>query len=170
VGKFLLLFPSSSEEDDSFENRERRIPRVLQTDITTTTISTKIQKLQASNGGMDHFFGDERGVAISSKRIIVGARGTDDAKGAAYLFKKLNESYSQMAIILASDGHAGDLVDGDPLGDWFGSSVDIDGDWIAVGAQERSNSTGAIYVYRITLNQNEPVTQLSIITASNGDT
>jgi hypothetical protein len=160
------LFQSSSDVD-SFPYLERS-HRVMQSD--NQNVSTEIQKLRASNEGMEYFFGDERGTSISNNRIVIGARGADNGRGAAYLFEKFNEeSYSQMAILIASDGRSGVPSEFSEIGDWFGSSVDIDGNWIAIGALGRMNQTGAVYVYRLGQDDDSSVTQLAIITANNGE-
>ncbi len=78
-------------------------------------------------------------VAISGDTIIVGAY-YDDA-GAAYLFEKDHDG--------ANGWHRDrKLTGGDPgVMDWFGHSVSISGDTVAVGAPLHGGSSGAVYVF-----------------------
>lgn len=102
--------------------------------------------LKASNTGQDDEFGYS--VSISGDTIVVGARGegsnttgvnstpNDAAQyaGAAYVFVRDGETWSQQAYLKASNTQAGDR---------FGDSVAIDGDTLAVGAYlENSTTTG----------------------------
>jgi hypothetical protein len=95
-------------------------------------------------------FGDQFGgsVAISGDTIVVGA-GNEDSNatgvngnqsdnsafqaGAAYVFTRSGNTWSQQAYLKASNTGAGDA---------FGGSVAISGDTIVIGALESSNATG----------------------------
>ena len=118
--------------------------------------------LKASNTGEGDQFGVS--VAISGDTVVVGALGEDsnatgvngdqldnslNNPGAAYVFNRVGETWSQQAYLKASN--TGTL-------DWFGESVAISGNYIVVGAsRERSNgrselddsifSAGAAYVF-----------------------
>lgn len=93
----------------------------------------------------DHFGAD---VAIEGDTIAVGAPGADPAgvdHGAVYVFERLGPMWvqpTQTAVLLASDGQAGDL---------FGDSVWLENDVIFVGAPDaRANGlgkAGAVYVF-----------------------
>jgi len=88
--------------------------------------------------------GDNFGVsvAVQTGLIVVGANTNDDLgldSGAAYLFDPV--SGTQGLKLLAPDGVAGDL---------FGSSVGVEGIFVAVGAHgddDRGSASGAVYVY-----------------------
>jgi hypothetical protein len=145
---------------DSHSLAKRRL-RHLQSS-TGNPFSPAVSKLNARNSIKDGFFGHVNQVAISENRIVVGALNAGYSfQGAAFLFMDPNDQvlgrdYSEVAIIQASDRSASD---------WFGHSVDIDGDMIVVGATGDSNQTGAVYVFQIL---HLAVTQLAKITADNG--
>jgi hypothetical protein len=103
--------------------------------------------LKASNTDAGDKFGQS--VAIYGDTIVVGAYAessnatgvngnqTDNSAneaGAAYVFVRNDETWSQQAYLKASNAEAGD---------WFGDMVAIAGDTIVVGAKkEDSNATG----------------------------
>ncbi|QDU66452.1 FG-GAP repeat protein [Engelhardtia mirabilis] len=101
------------------------------------------QKLTASNAAAGDTFG--RSVAISGVRAIVGASGKDGSlggnEGAAYVFERVGGVW----------GEAGALVAAGPIvGQEFGWSVAIDGDFAAVGAYRNATQgslAGAVYVF-----------------------
>jgi len=80
-------------------------------------------KLTASDGNAVDRFGNS--VSISGDYAIVGAWGDDSYKGSAYIFKRVDTTWSPQAKLTASDGAAGDA---------FGYSVSICGDYAIVGA------------------------------------
>jgi hypothetical protein len=100
-------------------------------------------KLTASDGAANDFFGIS--VAISGDTAVVGSYQSDVGgsvdRGAAYVFVKpasgWNASLQETAKLTASDGASLD---------WFGYSVAIAGDTIAVGAPNTANG-GAVYVF-----------------------
>lgn len=103
------------------------------------------QKLTASDGGAGDQFGTS--VAIDGDLIVVGARFWEDGSsgdnaGAAYVFSRSGSTWSEDQILEASDQAAND---------WFGRSVDIDGERIVVGAHEHDVSStsdaGQAYVF-----------------------
>ena len=103
--------------------------------------------LKASNADAGDWFG--RAVAISQDTIVVGAnleRGSATGvngdqfsnsapgSGAAYVFRRSDTSWTQEAILKASNSEAFDQ---------FGSAVSISGDIVVVGAyRESGNATG----------------------------
>jgi uncharacterized membrane protein len=173
---FCLIFFSISRPTLSNRNQTNvRSPRPFTTppdrslqsssSSSSSSFSTAITKLTASNVGIYNEFGNDNAVSISNNRIVVGAWGYDNGRGAVYLFgdpnnRLLGRSYSQLAILTALDGQNGD---------GFGNSVAIDGDIVVVGATRVANYTGAVYVYRI-VDSNSMITisQLAKLTASNG--
>ena len=103
--------------------------------------------LKASNSGGSDFFGEA--LAISGDTIVVGAAGESSAAegvdgdesdnsefltGAAYVFQRSGNTWSQQAYLKASNSGEGDV---------FGTSVAISGDTIVAGAaSEDSAATG----------------------------
>jgi hypothetical protein len=100
------------------------------------------QKLVASDGASHDTFGGS--VAIWGDTAVIGARadgdGTDQNVGAAYVFVRSGTTWTQQQKLLASDGLAGDF---------FGSSVSVSGNTVAVGAlaDARGQAAGAVYVF-----------------------
>ena len=101
---------------------------------------TQQTTLSASDGFAGDNFGSD--VAIEGNYVVVGARSQLDINsvdtGAAYLFEYNGvSSWTQVARFEPSDGSSGIR---------FGESVDIEGDFIIIGA--RSTSTGGnAYLY-----------------------
>jgi len=99
-------------------------------------------KLTASDAAVSDLFGVS--VDISGDSIVIGAFGDDDSgtdSGSAYVFTRSGSTWSQQAKLTASD--AADF-------DFFGVSVAISGDSIAVGAQLNDNAAtnaGSAYVF-----------------------
>ena len=99
------------------------------------------QKLDPSNGEEGDRFGWS--VATSGDYAVIGAPYAEvDGnvnKGAAYVFHRSGDTWSQQAELAASD---------DDPGEYFGTSVGISGEYIIVGApQEWSTGTGAGAAY-----------------------
>ncbi len=90
--------------------------------------------LKASNAEVDNRFGWS--VAIHGDSIVVGApgeNGSGTAAGAAYVFVRSSNTWSQQAYLKAANADSGDR---------FGTSVSISGNTLIVGAPiEASNST-----------------------------
>jgi hypothetical protein len=103
--------------------------------------------LKASNSEYNDRFGWS--VGISNNTVVVGAfdessnatgvngnqtNNNAARSGAAYVFTRSGSTWSQQAYLKASNTGAGD---------WFGTSVAVEGDTIVVGASdEASNATG----------------------------
>ncbi len=100
----------------------------------------ELRKISPIDGAAGDEFGSS--VSISGGRVLVGARGDDDAgleSGSAYLFDALTGTL--LAKLVASDGSAGDE---------FGFAVSIDGDTIAVGAKrddDNGTDSGSLYLF-----------------------
>lgn len=107
--------------------------------------------LKPSNTAEGDGFGSR--VAVSGDTVVVGASGedsnargvsgdqTNDAaanSGAAYVFSRTNNAWSQSAYLKASDARAGDS---------FGASIAMSGDTVAIGAAIEDRS-GAVYVFQ----------------------
>lgn len=101
-------------------------------------------KLTPNDGVLDDQF--TRALAISGNTAIIGAPGSDisgrENQGSAYVFVKEGNSWSQQSKLIASDGQADDL---------FGSSVDIYGDTVVIGAKEAdiegNSDQGSAYIF-----------------------
>ncbi len=96
------------------------------------------QKLTPSDGTEYDYFGGS--VAIDGDIAVVGADGTAMNRGAAYVFKYTGAQWIEQQKLEAGDGSENDM---------FGSSVDIDGDAIIVGAMGEGLNKGAAYIYRL---------------------
>ena len=102
----------------------------------------QVAKLTPSDGTREDFFGWS--VAISGNNIIVGAYGDDDhgsQSGAAYIFQRVQETWTEMKKICAGDGESND---------YFAYSVAISGHHALVGAygnDDYGTQSGAVYVY-----------------------
>ncbi len=97
-------------------------------------------KLTASDAAAGDWFG--RSIFLSGDYCIVGADEDGNfGNGAAYLFIRDGENWSQEEIFAASDGEAGDL---------FGCSVSLDHDNVFIGAykdNDDGDESGSSYVY-----------------------
>lgn len=96
-------------------------------------------KLLASDGTAGDAFG--KSVAVSGDAVAVGA--TDRAKhaGAVYVFRNAEGSWTQEVTLTATSGASGDF---------FGSSVDMEGDVVAVGSPSADTplkDSGSVYVF-----------------------
>lgn len=97
----------------------------------------------ANDGAADDLLGYS--VALDGDTAVVGAYLADGSatdQGAAYVFIRNGPIWVQEQKLTASDG---------AFGDWFGFSVDVDGDTVLVGARQANISLhadqGAAYVY-----------------------
>jgi hypothetical protein len=101
----------------------------------------QMKKLLASDGAAGDRFGQS--VAISGDTAVIGASNDDANRGAAYVFVRTGTVWSQQQKLTASDGAAGDF---------FGFSVAINGNTIAVGSPSDdidvfSDDKGSVYVF-----------------------
>lgn len=108
--------------------------------------ATETAKLAATNGTAGDLFG--WAVAVSGNTLIIGARGYDNSKGAAYIFEKPETGswadVVQIAKLTASDGMGGTP---NTFGDSFGNVVDISGNTVIIGTSIKDNFTGAVYLF-----------------------
>jgi hypothetical protein len=104
--------------------------------IRSGTIWTEAQKLTASDGEAGDHFGSS--VSIHENLVIIGAYGDDGGTGSAYIFNGTSTTWFEEQKLTASDGEAGD---------YFGSSVSINGDMAIVGAIGDDSYTGAVYSF-----------------------
>jgi hypothetical protein len=100
-------------------------------------LSTRAARLTAATPVADAGFGSA--VAISNDLMLVGAPG--EANGAAYLFARNQGGANSWALVRT-------IVPTTPVaGSAFGTSVDIDGDTLVVGAPNETTSQGAAYIF-----------------------
>ena len=99
-------------------------------------------KLIPQDGAASDYFGYS--VSVSNDIIVVGAHGDDDGgdlSGAVYVFEWDGMAWQETAKLLADDG---------AIGDWFGYSVSISGQTIAIGARNhdaQGPDSGAAYLF-----------------------
>ncbi|MBM3945241.1 MAG: hypothetical protein FJ317_07135, partial [SAR202 cluster bacterium] len=116
---------------------------------------TELAKLVASDGAAGDGFGYS--IAIDGDSAVMGAHGDGGAQGAAYVFIRDGDTWSQQAKLTASDGAAGDF---------FGISVAISGDSVLVGAYGDGGARGAAYVFT---RSGTTWSQQAKLTASDGE-
>ena len=99
-------------------------------------------KLVASDGTAGDWFG--ACVAVDGDTAVVGAFGSADGLGAAYVFRHATTGWYQETKLFANDS---------VNGDWFGGAVAICQDVVVIGASATGAgplSTGFAYVFRRT--------------------
>lgn len=94
------------------------------------------QKLTASDGEASDNFGYS--VSIDGNFAIIGAYGDENGTGSVYVFNHSGTTWIEEEKLIAPDGEAGD---------WFGSSVSIDGNYVIVGAYGDDDFAGAAYMF-----------------------
>jgi FG-GAP repeat len=102
----------------------------------TGTAWTQHAKLTASDAAATDEFGWS--VAILGSTAFVGAPFEHLKAGAAYVFARSGDSWSQKAKVTASDAAEDDF---------FGGSVAISGSTAVVGAPRKNMLSGAAYVF-----------------------
>lgn len=101
-----------------------------------------VERIIALDPASGDYFG--RSISISGDILVVGAFSKDFVRGAAYVFERdrggTANDWGQIAKITAPSP---------ANGDYFGSSVSIDGDTFVIGAYGENSLQGAAYVYRL---------------------
>ena len=103
------------------------------------TTWTEQAKILASDRGTSDQFGIS--VGISGDTVVVGAFQEDTGAtnaGAAYIFTREGTTWTEQAMVQASDAQSNDD---------FGISVGISGDTVIVGANGEDSSAGAAYIF-----------------------
>ncbi len=101
-------------------------------------------KLTAGDAAAGDYFGARVSISETGDTVVIGAPADDAAgsdSGAAYVFVRSGETWSQQQKLTASDAAAGDA---------FGFAVAIDGDSVVVGAARDDDGgaqSGAAYVF-----------------------
>lgn len=111
---------------------------------TLTNFIEQVLRARDAEGG--DYFGYE--VSLSGDTLAVGAHRESTAgafSGAVYVYTRSGTTWTEQAIIHASDAEAGD---------YFGISVSLSGDTLVVGAERESGGVsnpityvGAVYIY-----------------------
>ena len=133
---------------------------------TGWTSTSTAAKLTASDGDADDEFGYS--VAVDGDTVVVGAWVDDDNgpySGSVYVFEKPVSG----GWVTATEGDKLTASDG-VTGDWFGGSVSLDGDRLAVGASgddDNGSRSGSVYVYK---RQSGAWSRIDKLTASDGAT
>src|SRR5262249_7427443 len=107
--------------------------------LRTGTSWTEQQKLVVRDATANSSFGHS--VAVSADTAIVGEEDASWEKGAAYVFVRSGATWTQQQKLVAGDGTAR----------WFGSSVSLSDETVAVGAKletKGSNQSVAAYVFK----------------------
>jgi hypothetical protein len=81
-------------------------------------------------------------ISVDGTTAIVGADGTDDSAGAAYIYVEGPSGWPASPTATLSDPSTGQ--------NFFGSSVAIYGNYAIVGADAANGGAGAFYVYSLT--------------------
>jgi uncharacterized protein (DUF2345 family) len=97
---------------------------------------TQQAEIKASDAEPSDSFGSS--ISLSGDTILVGSVQSNSYTGAAYVFVRANDSWTQQAEFDASDS-----VEGDE----FGSSIGTNGEMAAVGACNKNSGKGAVYVF-----------------------
>ena len=123
---------------------------------------TETAKLTASDGQSGDAFGDS--VSINGNTIAAGAFFVSNFSGKAYVFVKPSTGWSgnltQTAELAASDS--------DGILDYFGCSVAVSGNTVAVGSYGHNNFQGASYVFVEPAGGWVNMTETAELTVSNG--
>ena len=109
---------------------------------TKTIFSPSLEqaKLAASDATAAALFGCSVSLSMDGTYCAVGSSGTAASKGRVYIFKRDASSWTEQAILNATDGVAGDK---------FGSTVSINADAtiVVIGAPAKLGGTGSCYVF-----------------------
>jgi hypothetical protein len=114
----------------------------------------EVRKIAGNDAKGDDYFGFS--VSISADTVVAGVYNDDDygsESGSACIFIDNQggiNNWGQVKKITAGDGAAGELVSDGTAYDYFGSSVDISGDTMVIGAHQDDDSggnSGSVYVF-----------------------
>jgi len=97
---------------------------------------TQQAALTASDAADDSVFGGA--LALDGDTLVVGAKGGNAGRGAAYVFTRSGATWTQQAELTAGDAANVDA---------FGGAVALSADTAVVGAPQKSVNQGAAYVF-----------------------
>jgi len=92
----------------------------------TTGNWTEVQRLSEPLPQTNAHFGD--GMAIDDRTLVIGEPGTNNYEGAVHVFIRPNEEWIRQTVLYPP------RVFG--VQEEFGTSVDVSGDWVVVGAKQ----------------------------------
>ncbi|MBI5100540.1 MAG: chitobiase/beta-hexosaminidase C-terminal domain-containing protein [Nitrospirae bacterium] len=119
------------------------------------------KKLTASDGADSDYFGTS--VSVYGNTIVVGAKGDNSNRGAAYVYYRdqgAANQWGEKKKLTASDGASSDN---------FGTSVSISGDTIVIGAsQGMATNQGSAYVFARNEDGADLWGEVTSLTASDG--
>ena len=97
-------------------------------------------KLLASDGADSDYFGYSVSISSDGNTAIVSSRNDDSNRGCAYIYTRTNDTWSEQAKLVASDG---------TTHGYFGVSVSIssDGNTAIVGAHYDDSYRGSAYIF-----------------------
>ena len=118
---------------------------------------TQKQKLTASDGAEDDFFGNS--VSVYNNTAVIGVHDDDDKRGSAYVFEKNSTSgnWTQKQKLTASDGAEEDR---------FGQYVSVYNNTAVIGAFHDDDKRGSAYVFEYSSGN---WMQTAKLTASDGE-
>ena len=122
---------------------------------------TQVQKLTASDGVSDDFFGFSVAISSDGSTIVIGSHADDDKgtdSGSAYVFKYNGSNYTQVQKLTASDGATGDQF-GRPV------AISSDGSTIIISSVFKGDRSGSAYVFKY---DGSGYNQMQKLTASDG--
>ncbi len=132
----------------------------------------EVKSIVNPDPGVEEWFG--RSVCVSGTRAFVGCTGDDNAKGlnagAAYVFDRDNGGVNNWGQVKKLTG-----LDTDEY-DFFGSSVSVSRDTLAVGAAKAGDNHGGVYIFPVELTAFFPevttseITNIGLTTATSGGT
>jgi FG-GAP repeat len=96
-----------------------------------------LQRVQPSDGVTEDRFGTA--VALFGDTAVIGANVKNVRQGTAYVYARKDGQWQQTQKLTASDAASED---------YFGSSVAIDGDYLAIGAYLKQKTKGAVYIFK----------------------
>jgi FG-GAP repeat len=105
----------------------------------SSTEESALTKRTASDGVLDETFGTS--VSISGDYAIIGAQSAVSLTGAAYIFFRSGNIWTQQAKLAPLDGTSNDF---------FGWNVAISGDYAVVSAEAGNSFRGAAYIFKRT--------------------
>ena len=103
--------------------------------ITIDPLVSPIIFIASDGSSADHF---GTSIAVDGNIAVVGAPGHGGGQGEAVVFARSGNTWTQQAVLLASDRARGDQ---------FGVSVSVSGTTAVVGASGRASGQGAAYVF-----------------------
>ena len=153
--------PSGSGDTRTITTTYADTNKSLDADFNVNALlnTLKISKNSGGDGELDidlangDYFGSS--AALDGTTLAVGASydddgGTNSDRGAVYLFTKENGIWTQTLKISENGGGAGKVAIDLEDGDFFGSSVALDGNTLAVGASgddDGGTDRGAVYLF-----------------------